>query len=107
MNLKIVGVLYGNQVLNLKMKSFYIELTIPIYKDEEVLHLTTNKILTKIIKQQNSIISPKEFKTTQRFSITTNQIPFTKNTYCIDCSNFTKLRLHQVGQFQGVLKSLI
>ncbi|MGO4921406.1 hypothetical protein [Maribacter spongiicola] len=98
-NDKIVGVLYGNHVLNIKMKSFYSELiqrTIPIYNENEVLRLTINKILTRIIKQQNSIISPKEFQIIQSFSITTNEIQFTKNTYCIDCSDFTKLRLHHL-----------
>lgn len=98
-NDKIVGVLYGKHVLNIKMKSFYSELiqrAIPIYNEDEVLHLTINKILSRIIKQQNSIISPKEFQIIQRFSITTNEIQFTKNIYCIDCSDFTKLRLHHV-----------
>ena len=96
---KLAGLLYGDHILKLKMKPFYIELiqkAFTIKSNEEVCISTVEKVVTKIIKQKNSFISPKEFEILNNYSITKSDLLFTENTYCIDSSGFSALRLYHL-----------
>ena len=92
---KLLGFLYGNHVLNLKMQTFYTE------QNKKVVSITSTDttvkiIISRIVKEKNSIISPKEFELLSTYSTSVNTIPLKENTYFIDTSDFSELRLHQL-----------
>ena len=95
---KLLGFLYGNHVLNLKIQTFYteqIKKAASITSTDTTFKEVIKRIVTRIVKEKNSIISPKEFELLNTCSISESNIPFTENTYCIDTSDFSELRLHQ------------
>tara|TARA_R110002050_G_scaffold300104_1_gene467681 strand:- start:771 stop:1502 length:732 start_codon:yes stop_codon:yes gene_type:complete len=96
---KLLGFLYGNHVLNLKMQTFYTELiqrAVTITSPDDIYNTTVKIIISRIVKEKNSIISPKEFKLLSTYSTSVNNMPFMENTYCIDTSNFSELKLYQL-----------
>ena len=96
---KLLGFLYGNHVLNLKMQTFYTELiqrAVTITSPDDIYNTTVERIISRIVKEKNSIISPKEFELLSTYSTSINNMPFMENTYCIDTSDFSELRLHQL-----------
>ena len=96
---KLTGILYGDHVLNLKMQPFYTELiqkTAIIKSSDDLFNTTVQRIITRIIKHKNSIISPKEFDILSSFSSVVSNMQFMENTYCIDSADFSELRLHQL-----------
>tara|TARA_R110002051_G_scaffold131151_1_gene205031 strand:+ start:38610 stop:39308 length:699 start_codon:yes stop_codon:yes gene_type:complete len=96
---KLAGILYGDHVLKLKMKPFYTELiqkTFTIKSNKELCFSIVEKVITRIIKQKNSFISPKEFDILKSFTSTKSDMQYMENTYCIDSSEFTNLKLHHL-----------
>ena len=96
---KLLGFLYGNHVLNLKMQTFYTEQNkkvVSITSTDTTFKKAIKRIVTRIVKEKNSIISPKEFELLSTYSTSVNTIPLKENTYCIDTSDFSELRLHQL-----------
>ncbi len=94
---KLLGFLYGNHVLNLKMQTFYteqIKKVVSITSTDNAFKEIVKRIVTRIVKEKNSIISPKEFELLSTYSTSINNMPFMENTYCIDTSDFSELRLH-------------
>tara|TARA_Y100001933_G_scaffold262356_1_gene319620 strand:+ start:890 stop:1522 length:633 start_codon:yes stop_codon:yes gene_type:complete len=107
-NDKLAGILYGDHVLNLKMRPFYKGLVLKSGKvacTSEIAVSTVHKVVTGIIKEKNSVISPKEFEIFKRFSNTGTAEPFMNDMYCLDSAAFCDLRLNHVcttGQFKRI-----
>ena len=96
---KLIGVLYGDHVLNIKMQPFYTELiqgAVAIKSTDDVFNSTIQRVFSRIIKQKNSIIFPKEFEILRRFSNAAGDTQFMENTYCIDSTDFEALRLQHL-----------
>ena len=96
---KLLGFLYGNHILNLKIQSFYteqIKKVVSITSTDNTFKEVVKKIVTRIVKEKNSIISPKDFEVISTYSTSVNTMSFMQNTYCIDTSDFPALRLYQL-----------
>ena len=96
---KLLGFLYGNHVLNLKMQTFYteqIKKVVSITSTDTTFKEVIKRIVTRIVKEKNSIISPKEFELLSAYSTSVNNMQLMENTYCIDTSDFSELKLHQL-----------
>ncbi|MBQ4915288.1 hypothetical protein J8L85_12620 [Maribacter sp. MMG018] len=95
----LAGILYGDHVLNLKIRPFYKGLILKsgtVECADEISVSTVHKVVARIIKEKNSIISPKEFKIFKRFANTEIAEPFMNNMYCLDSTTFSDLRLDHV-----------
>lgn len=98
-NDKLAGILHGNHVLNLKMRPFYKRLILKsgtVECADELSVSTVHKVVTGIIEEKNSVISPKEFEIFKRFSNTGTAGPFMNDMYCLDSAGFSDLRLDHV-----------
>ena len=79
------------------MQTFYteqIKKVVSITSTDNAFKEIVKRIVTRIVKEKNSIISPKEFELLSTYSTSINNMPFMENTYCIDTSDFSELRLH-------------
>lgn len=96
---KLLGFLYGNHVLNLKMQTFYTELiqrAVTITSPEDIYNTTIERIISRIVKEKNSIIYPKEFELLNAYSTFVINMPLMENTFCINTNGFPDLRLYQL-----------
>lgn len=96
---KLLGFLYGNHVLNLKMQTFYTELiqrAVTITSPDDIYNTTVERITSRIIKEKNSVISPKELAVISGFLTSIDNKQRMENTFCIDTNGFPELKLHQL-----------
>lgn len=95
-NERLVGILYGIHVLKLKIEPYYTELVqnTPAIESTDALYKTVvERITSRIIKEKNSIVSPKEFEVIHNLLPQVPEKDFMNNIYCIDASEFSGLRL--------------
>ena len=81
------------------MQPFYKELVqrvVTISSPDDTYNSAVERIISRIIKEKNSIISPKEFDVISRFSTSFGNMQLMENTFCIDTNGFPDLRLHQL-----------
>ncbi|MBT2160257.1 hypothetical protein [Zobellia barbeyronii] len=96
---KAIGYLYGSHILNLKIDTFYSELVqtvLPIETTYSSIKNALSVIINRIIKEKDSLIAPKELKILQEVFPQQGNMSFTNNIYCIDSSDFSKLRLYHI-----------
>lgn len=97
---KLLGVLFGNHILHLQMQPFYKELiqkkVVPLPSLDDIYNTTVERIINRIVKEKNSIISPKEFEILRTSALNINDIQYTGNTYCIHTTDFSELTLYHL-----------
>lgn len=96
---KLLGILFGSHVLHLRMQPFYKELiqrVVTISSPDDTYNSAVERIISRIIKEKNSIISPKEFDVISRFLTSFGNMQLMEDTFCIDTNGFPDLRLHQL-----------
>ena len=81
------------------MQTFYTELiqrAVTITSTDNAFKEVIKRIVTRNVKEKNSIISRKEFELLSIYSTSISNTPLMENTYCIDTSDFSELKLHQL-----------
>lgn len=97
---KLIGLLHGNHVLRLKMEPYYEELiqrAPNVQFADEACGNTAQNIFRRIVKDKNSIISPKEFELISKQLPKISNTDFLKNIYYLDSAGFAELRLNQLS----------
>ncbi len=96
---KLLGFLYGDHILHLQMLSFYKELidqAVTISSPDDIYKKTVERIISRIVKEKDSVISPKEFAVIIGFLTSIDNRQLKENTFCIDTNGFPDLRLYQL-----------
>ncbi|WP_282054520.1 hypothetical protein [Maribacter luteus] len=97
-NERLMGLLFGDNVLKLKISSNYTKLVqkAPILSSTDNLEHLIKGVVDKIVKEKNSIISPQKFETIKSHVLDLPDSDFMNNIYSIDSSGFSDLRLYHL-----------